>query len=701
MTKDEMQLVVKAIDEASAELRAIRNEVHQTGESAQAAGKQVEGLGSKLTSLGQQIKLGAAIELGKDILGGLVDVFGKLASIIPEAVAAGDKWAGTVEQIMRETGLGAEQTSLLLAVMKDAGVPIENVSRITAMFSKNLSQNAALLKQLGIATVDANGKQLDAYTIIGNLRHRFSEYGGSLSQTAAAQKLLGRTGYEMLQFLQLSDAQFARLGQNAAAAGLVLTDDVVKGAHAFNLELGAMGDLVQGAQNSIFAGLLPTMTAFVSAFSGFLKQHLADIVAFVVNAANFAMGVIGGLLGIDFKAIKLSDALGALAAAMKDAGTAGDQAAAGTKKAAAGEDALTKSIRAQIDAIDAQIKKIDEREAKRHAGSERTSLSNAVTAAQSQLSDLEGNAPYTAGLSASEAVLAEQKHNQDILDAKKALAAAVAALTAFDADQHDEAEKQKLEATKSSLQQQLQAHQGHTGAVTKLGAHLVGTNAKDYLKIEAQVKAAYGHMNADALAWRDKGVAWANDLRRGIGSVVDALLGSETAIYNTHDQVVRTTRSGGLFGAFATLASWFKTIGDIGQWLGDRLSDVAGFFTGLGIKLHNWIGGLIDWIHSLFGEAPAGSPLPPRPSGSGAGFAMGGYIPAGSVSRVGEYAAEAIYTMPGGGAWVSSNPSAGGSSDGDGHGHDIYLDGYLVARALNQRNARQHRSTSIRPLAAV
>jgi len=155
-SKEEMQLVVKAVNEISAEMKAIRDEIHQTGAEAAGAGKQVEGLGSKLTSLGQQVKAGFFLDLGKQLFDGVVSGFEKLVSLIPQAVAAGNAWASTIEQIQRETGMTAVQASTLAAVMGDAEVPTESMNRLFAVLGRNLAQNEGLFSRLGIATRDAN-----------------------------------------------------------------------------------------------------------------------------------------------------------------------------------------------------------------------------------------------------------------------------------------------------------------------------------------------------------------------------------------------------------------------------------------------------------------------------------------------------------------------------------------------------------------
>jgi hypothetical protein len=85
--------------------------------------------------------------------------------------------------------------------------------------------------------------------------------------------------------------------------------------------------------------------------------------------------------------------------------------------------------------------------------------------------------------------------------------------------------------------------------------------------------------------------------------------------------------------------------------------------------------------------------LPKIPSISIPGFAAGGTVeprPGGTLVNVGE-GGEREYVipeskMPRFGALASARLSG---SSGDGHGHDIYLDGQLVGRALEQHITEQ------------
>jgi hypothetical protein len=81
---------------------------------------------------------------------------------------------------------------------------------------------------------------------------------------------------------------------------------------------------IQGIQTAIFTGLGPALESFVDGFTRWVEAHMQQIVDFVSSVANFVIGVIGGLFGIDFSAKTAEQSTEALAGAGEHAGKAFD-----------------------------------------------------------------------------------------------------------------------------------------------------------------------------------------------------------------------------------------------------------------------------------------------------------------------------------------------------------------------------------------
>jgi hypothetical protein len=551
-SSEQMEYLVKVRDEATAHQKAIAEGFRGIQATAATAGQGVDALHRKLDSFVTWIRGGFLAALGSSIFGVLQRGIHELSSLLPEAVDAGREYAQTLKDIQRQTGMTATEVSEFAGVMGKIGIPLDQVQRTLAMFSVNVGEIEGPLQQLGIQVRDSSGAMLDAATIITNVRHAVNTYGESLTSTKAMQELFGRSGYKVAEFFQLTDADIKVMTEDLKRWGLVLGQDVLNAAERSNRALDSLGLGIKGLQTNIFAALEPTLTSFVNSFAAFLQQHLQQIVTFAVSAANFVMGVIGGILGISFEPLQ---------AGLGDLGTR----ALMTKEQFADvygfTDALnaasTSGVNKHVAAIDRQIAAIRAAAQARQDANRAEELSLNLQRAQMQLDDLRANSPFVAGLSNAEQQLALQKHQADIRDAAAAVEDAKSDLADYGLDQREKAEIDALERQKARYQQSTAAAKVHYDLDKAYDAYVERFKRQQADATAANAALNFNAINQAALEWRDKGVGFANDLRKAFGGVMDALFGSEHAMWEGGEGSGRMVmgRSGGLIGALGGVAT--------------------------------------------------------------------------------------------------------------------------------------------------
>ena len=461
-----IEYVIKAVDEFSKSMKDFQSYLKQTTENSANTEKSVKNLGDRLSGFGN-IMTGFLRQVGVDALEFLKSGFESLISLIPQAYEQGYQWVSMVQQMQVETGMTAESVSTYAAVMHVMGIDTDSTATILARFGKNLIDSESKFKDLGIATRDVNGQMLTAEQVMENTRQRVAEIGPSFMSSAAAIDLFGRSGYNMLEFLNLSDEQFKALADDAANAGLVLSQDTIDAAHRFGIEMNRMNDSITGVQTSIFAGLEPSLEHFVDAFASFVQANLNNIVGFVVSVANFVMGVLAGLFGIDMNAPTLA---GAATAGEKAPGggatpTPAPKASSGGGGGSSAADAYTKSIKAQVSAIDDQIAALQKLGSAQSAANQQADLEKAISDAQSELTTLQSSVLNTYGLSDAERIKAQQKRDADVVTAEAKVADSQKKYADWGADQQRQGQIEQLQVIKAGLQDQITAQSGGTKAV--------------------------------------------------------------------------------------------------------------------------------------------------------------------------------------------------------------------------------------------
>lgn len=707
---EQLQIVVRAVDEATQTLKGVKDLVTAMGGGAEETATKTGKMSSAFSALGSVLQ-GIGIGIGIDLFNDLLSVVGRIVDAIPQAIEAGYAWAEQMYQLQIETGMTAEQTSSLAAIMSELGVPMDSANRLFAMFGKNLDTNEKLFTSLGVATRTANGEYLDTYTIIHELQQAFSSHGDSLTKTAAAQELFSRTGFTMLDFLNLTDAQMKQLTIDAGNAGMILGGDTTDAAHRFGVEIGKLQNDVTGLETGIFAGVEPMLESFVDSFGAFIQAHMNDIVSFVVSVANFIGGVLGDLFGISMPGAaggpggesswqSGTGAGGESSSPKTPAQTPTDNTPMKTPAAPGGggggskaQDPYVAAIKAQTDAINDQIAALTKLDNVEKAEQKQADLQKAIADAQTQLADLQQSTVNTYGLSAAEQVKAQQKRAADILAAQDKVTTTEVALADWKHQQDLDAQKTLLESQKQALADQLAAYQTANGAITAGALAIPPIVASTFTGLNSTLTAGLKDFSGVATQSLKDGKAAAEDLKTKLGDLWSTMTNVDSAV-------------GTLNGLLSTLWGWVLIALAPLDWLNDRLNSIGGLaFVAkeaddalrlLGSPLGNFVDlirDVLDPLHSLntlldniknFKIDPGGflGGLVPK-------FGEGGVFDRPTLAVVGE-AGEREYLIPEHklrqfGAIAGASPSGGGSSA------PIYLvmDKVVVARMISEEQARQ------------
>lgn len=279
-----------ASDQASAVLKKVGGELKHTGEAAEKSGSGF----SKFKAAG--VAAGAAV--GAAVIG-----FGK---------ASVDKFkevGGEVSGLMRVMGGTAESASRLRFAAEESGVSFETLSKSTGKLEKGLGaandggkKTAAMVKLLGFNFRDAHGHVRPMADILPQLADKFKNMPGGAEKTALAMSLFGKSGTDMLPFLNKGKAGIQDLMKETDKYGLTLTGknlDALKKSKAGQREWNATLD---GLKVQFGAQILPILTKFVGMLrdkvipfvtktTGFMSQH-KNLVSL---AAKVIVGLVAGL----------------------------------------------------------------------------------------------------------------------------------------------------------------------------------------------------------------------------------------------------------------------------------------------------------------------------------------------------------------------------------------------------------------------
>lgn len=290
MASDRAQILITAVDQTRTALDSIRNNLGRLGDET----RRVQGL---LAGLGVSLTLGA------------------FAALVKGAIDSADE----LNKLSQKIGISVEALSTLqfAAQLSDVGLDtlktgLKGLSANLTEARSGLGEGAALFQALGISVEESAGNLKSSDTILLEIADRFASVEDGATKTALAVKLFGKSGMDMIPFLNQGSSGIRALMQEAERLGLKLSTGTAQAAEAFNDNLTALKASTSGLGITLATELLAPLrvvtdairegqgeaTGFAAILGGALKTTLEAILVLGVNVAYVfkSMGAeIGGM----------------------------------------------------------------------------------------------------------------------------------------------------------------------------------------------------------------------------------------------------------------------------------------------------------------------------------------------------------------------------------------------------------------------
>lgn len=239
-------------------------------------------------AVGTSIKAGAVLA---------VAALGTIALAVGQAIDKADE----MRDLSNRTGIATEKLSEYAYAAKQTGTDIDGLGRGLKILSKNLAEAAdpksgkgKLFEALGVGVKDAQGnlKQLDA--ILPEIANKFKLMEDGTTKAALAQELFGKSGVDLIEFLNQGAIGLEEMGAKAKELGIIIGTDTANAADEFNDRLGDLKARVDGFSLTVSAGLLPQLNLTAAEFEEIAKKGdlASNVISLISSAASFGVGAI-------------------------------------------------------------------------------------------------------------------------------------------------------------------------------------------------------------------------------------------------------------------------------------------------------------------------------------------------------------------------------------------------------------------------
>lgn len=228
---------IKAIDGTVTQLDKLKNQSTSMG------GIMTSAFGSIHTKL---VLMGTAA----------VSVFGMM---VKSAVDAADE----INKLSQRTGISAEQLSTMKYAAELSDISIEQLATAFKFLNKNISdatdggkESSAIFNSLGVEFRNAAGLAKQADQVLYDIAAKFKSMPDGADKAALSLKLFGRSGEEIIPFLNAGADGIKRLQDEARSLGLEISTNTAQQAERLNDSITRLERSITGIANQTLPGFV-------------------------------------------------------------------------------------------------------------------------------------------------------------------------------------------------------------------------------------------------------------------------------------------------------------------------------------------------------------------------------------------------------------------------------------------------------------
>lgn len=215
---------------------------------------------AKKRTLGSSKELERAFGvIGKAVAGMAVSAATGLAFLTRQAINNAEQMGA----LAQKAGVGVAALSGLTHAAEQSEVSQDQLVLGLTKLSKTMAEASRGSRVLGVSFRDQQGNLRMTDDVLLDLAERFQMMPDGARKTALAMQLFGKSGADLIPFLNQGRKGITELIAEAERLGLIISTRMARQADQFNDALSNIGKAARGVANGIAIELLPTLNRFM------------------------------------------------------------------------------------------------------------------------------------------------------------------------------------------------------------------------------------------------------------------------------------------------------------------------------------------------------------------------------------------------------------------------------------------------------
>lgn len=268
-TEQELKKLEAAAESSNAKLSYISATAEKVGESAQKVSSATRGLSTAAA--------GAAVGLG--------------AMAVSAGAAADD-----INTLAKQSGFGTDEIQKWQYAADRIDVSVETIVGSARKMKKNMvstsKETTEAWEKLGVAVSDQNGEMRDSTEVFYEAVSALSQVQNETERDTIAMQLFGKSADEMAGIIDDGGEALREMGEEAERNGLILSQDALDGANAFNDGIDTLKAKAQQAFFSSGAALAENLLPLLDS----LVEKISAVLSWVASLDGDTLAMIGTIL---------------------------------------------------------------------------------------------------------------------------------------------------------------------------------------------------------------------------------------------------------------------------------------------------------------------------------------------------------------------------------------------------------------------
>ena len=235
----------------------------KTGAAINAASKSLSGLAGHARTVDSAFSSLTGIG---SILGGIgagLSVVG-ISTFIKGISDSGD----AMNDMAQRTGFAVEELSKYQYAAKLSDLTNEELESSLNKLNKSIGSGSDAFGKIGINLKDAQGGLKSNSAVLEEVADKFAGMADGAQKAAIAQELFGKSGAQMIPFLNQGKAGLAAMGAEAERLGLVMSGSLAAKSAVLNDSLDKMGMMFNAIKINVGGALIPILSSLANEFVG-------------------------------------------------------------------------------------------------------------------------------------------------------------------------------------------------------------------------------------------------------------------------------------------------------------------------------------------------------------------------------------------------------------------------------------------------